>query len=328
MRVAALDLGSNTFLCLIAEVSESPFSIQQIFHDEVQVVRLGEGLSGQPMGNKYFSSEALKRADQCLGQFAELIKKHKPDRTLAMATAAAREVQNKDDLLDLGHKYNIPIEIIPGEKEALITYQGAVSGLISPAQLAKDFVILDIGGGSTELILGRGAQVLQAHSFSFGCVNLTERFLKKQPAASQALTDLRQWIDKTVAEKSTLFGFGSSFAFENLQLIAVAGTPTELARVSLGGVFDASKIDGFKLTQQDLKDWQFKFSQCSVSEIQSKYGVSAGRADLILSGVVILQSVMSALRKSELQVSTRGVRFGVALELAGRRIAQSKEKSQ
>ncbi len=187
MKVAALDLGSNTFLCLIAEVTAN--GIEKIYHDAVEVVRLGQGLSQ----SKNFHPDALARADLCFKKFSEIIKEQKPEKILAMATSAARDAENKSQLFELGQKYNIPIEIIPGDQEADITYQGAVSGLKAQKQ---NYLILDIGGGSTEFIFGEDQKRLAGKSFDIGCVRLTEKFISAQPTPLNELKSASDYIEK------------------------------------------------------------------------------------------------------------------------------------
>ena len=315
MKVAALDLGSNTFLCLIAEVSFTMgvAQVDTILQDEVRVVRLGEGLSAQQSGQRHFSEGALSRAKVCLQEFSGIIAAHKPERVLAMATAAARDVKNSEALLDLGRLYNIPIEIIPGDKEAEISFRGALPGSV------QGYVgVLDIGGGSTEFILGKGAQLIGGHSFDFGCVKLTEKFLNPQPAALEKISELRKNVQIQVQEYFHQQGQNFRQQTKSLRLVAVAGTPTELARVALGGVFDRAKIDGLKFAVSDLRIWRQRFEPLSALEIQSQWGVSPGRSDLILSGVLILELFCEELGLDSIEVSTRGVRFGVALHLAER----------
>src|SRR5688572_18471439 len=119
MKIAALDLGSNTLLCLIAEVEKN--SIKNVLHDQVEIVSLGQGLSN----SRSFHPDALERADNALEKFSKTISEFKREKILAMATSAARDAENKEALFALGRKHGIPIEIIPGEKEAEITYQGS-----------------------------------------------------------------------------------------------------------------------------------------------------------------------------------------------------------
>ena len=319
MKVAALDLGSNTFLCLVAEVSQKPqgpWQIHSILQDEVRMVRLGEGLSANA-GEKKFLPAALARAESSLKEFSEIIQKHKPNRVLAMATAAAREVSNSSELIAIGRKLGIPIEIIPGEKEASITFRGALSGQSSANQEILT-AVLDIGGGSTELILGTSTHLEWGHSFPFGCVKLTERFLSPQPPSQEGQDQLEDFLRTELEEKRSEMETQFLAKRKIAKLLAVAGTPTELARMSLGGVFDPSKIEGFRLSLLDLKSWRDKMKTKSAEQIEHELGASKGRADVLLAGVMILIHFCEFLKLEHVEVSTRGVRHGVALELAGR----------
>lgn len=303
MKVAALDLGSNTFLCLIAEVNEH--GIERIYQDEVDVVRLGQGLNQ----SKKFHPEALKRADNCLKKFSEIISLEKPDRILAMATSAARDAQNKEELFALGRKYNLPIEIIPGELEAEITYKGAVSGLNTKD---TNFLIIDIGGGSTEFIYGKGQNRIIGKSFDIGCVRLTEKYITQQPTPDSEVKAVIDYVDTSIQKIIEL----RPPQFDVDTLLAVAGTPTSLAAAEVGG-FDANKIEGFELTEEILKKWLTKIQHAKLEE-KINMGIPVGRADVILIGVITLLRTLQLFNKKSIIVSTRGVRYGVALEIFSR----------
>lgn len=303
MKVAALDLGSNTFLCLIAEVSAT--EIIKVYSDDVEIVRLGQGLEQ----TKKLHPEALVRADLCLKRFSEIIKKHKPEKILAMATSAARDASNREELFDIAKKYNIPLEVIPGEKEAAITYKGAVSALKS---VNKNLMIVDIGGGSTEFIFGRDKNLINGASFDIGCVRLTERFISEQPSSSDEIQNVIAFVDTEIRKAKNQMPEN----FDLDQIIAVAGTPTTLVAAELGS-FDINKIDGYLLTDQKLNEWLIKLKKATFEE-KIKMGIPAGRADVILVGAIILERTLRLFNKKTLSVSTRGVRYGVALEM-GRR---------
>jgi len=311
LKVAALDLGSNTFLCLIAEVENQ--QITKVYSDQVEVVRLGQGL-GQ---SKKFHPDALARAEQCLSRFSKIIAEHKPEKILAMATAAARDADNKEDLFKIGEKFNIPIEIIPGEKEASITYQGGTSGL-PPSE--KNIMVIDIGGGSTEFIFGKGRNLLQGESFNIGVVKLSEKFISQQPTPSDQIENATDFIDEHL-DKALMV---QPAEFQVDEILAVAGTPTALAAAQIGE-FIPEKVDGFSLTQKDLESWRQKLIPATVEEKQ-KMGIPQGRADVILIGVLILLQTLKKFKKEKLTVSTRGVRYGVALEM-DRRYNSSSRKS-
>lgn len=299
-RVAAIDLGTNSFLCLIAEVEDG--HIVNILHDTAQIVRLGQDV-GQ---TKKFHPEALQRADDCLKEFSKIIKKQKPTQVLAMATAVARIVANTDDLFAIGKKYDIPIQIIPGEKEAQITFQGAVSAYPDD-DVSR--IIIDIGGGSTELIRGIGRKFEYGESIGIGAVICTEDFISEQPVSDiegRALEKyLREKLEPVVAKM---------LVKKVDQLIAVAGTPTELAKIEIGK-FDAKKIDGFKITLAQLQRYEDLFSNSSTLEKIQQLHVSDGRADIIYAGSMILRLVVELLGHNHIFVSTRGVRYGIALEM-------------
>lgn len=303
MKIAALDLGSNTFLCLIAEVG--PNKIKKVIHDQVEIVRLGQGLSN----SKRFHPDALKRADLALEKFSKVIAEYKPEKILAMATSAARDAENKEELFELGQKHGIPIEIIPGEKEAEITYCGSISGLEVKDQ---ELMVLDIGGGSTEFIFGRGSELLAGKSLDIGCVRLTEKYIFSQPTPENQIQDVINVVDASLMQIKEIIPKN----FKIKQIVAVAGTPTTLAAAEIGE-FLPEKIDGFVFTEKNLSVWLKKLAQSSVED-KIKLGIPAGRADVILIGVIILLKTLQALGLSQLTVSTRGVRYGVALEMARR----------
>jgi exopolyphosphatase / guanosine-5'-triphosphate,3'-diphosphate pyrophosphatase len=300
MKVAALDLGSNTFLCLIAEVISG--QVTRVYSDNVEVVRLGQGLSQ----SKNFHSEALARADKCLQKFSEIIKEQQVEKVLAMATSAARDAENKEELFKLGQKHGIAIEIIPGEKEADITYQGAISGL---KLNQKNLMVVDIGGGSTEYIFGQGPQLLAGESYDIGCVRLTEKFITQQPTTDQEVQSVMSFVEQHIQKAKNLMP--DDFVLN--EIIAVAGTPTTLAAAEIGR-FDASAIDGFVFTDLKLKEWLKKLQKATLAE-KIKMGVPDGRVDVILVGVIILLQTLKVFGLSQITVSTRGVRYGVALEM-------------
>lgn len=312
MRVAALDLGSNTFLCLIVEVAagvgENPV-IEKILSDEVRMVRLGQGVSQ----TRQFHPEALARAEAALKDFSQTIQHWKPDVVLAMATSAARDVTNSQALFDLGQKYQIPIEIIPGDLEAHITFSGAVSGL---RQSEKQILVVDIGGGSTEYISGKGSQLNWGHSLNMGCVRLKEMLSGEPPFSADRILAARGEIQKQLKSLPEILrtkNQGQGVSLQVDEILAVAGTPTELARIEIGR-FEPSLIDGFCFDSALLGKWIQRLTPLTAQQIVDQFGVSPGRADVLLIGVLILAETLSYFNKAQLLVSTRGVRYGVALE--------------
>lgn len=300
MKLASLDLGSNTFLCLVSEIENQ--KVTKIYSDEVEMVRLGQGLSA----SKKFHPDALVRAKNTLTNFRKTLDREKPEAILAMATSAARDAENKEELFKICKDLNIPLEIIPGDKEAEITYRGGVSGLTT----AGSRLVVDIGGGSTEFIFGEDQKILAGKSLDIGCVRLTEKFISVQPTPQSEIVKLQTFIREQLQQIIKLAPQTPK------EILAVAGTPTTIAQVELGG-FDAVKIDGYVLTEQGLETWLQKLTGLSVAE-KIALGYPEGRADVIIVGVITLLETLKAFNLKELTVSTRGVRYGVALELAKR----------
>ncbi len=299
MRVAALDLGTNTFLCLLAEGSAQ--GISKIHKDMVEVVRLGQGVDK----NKVFHPYALSRARTCLQHFQKEIEAFQPEKILAVATSAARDVSNSDELFKIGKECNIPIEIIEGEKEAQVSFQGALVGFDFKN---KNVSVIDIGGGSTEIIVGKNGHTQSRQSLNIGGVRLTEKLISKQPISPEEQNQVQMAIQQQLEQIRAPKDLAAADV-----LLAVAGTPTALAALELGS-FDPQKVDGFCFSLLQLQKWQNIFATTSIEEKKLKYNLG-GRADIIFAGTTILTEVMKKFNFSEVMISTKGVRYGVALQL-------------
>lgn len=300
MKVAALDLGSNTSLLLIAEVEAG--KITQVYHDECRLTRLGQGVDEK----REFHPEALARAEECLRHYGEVIGKHKPERVMAVATSAARDVKNREDLFTIAAKYSIPLKVISGDMEASVTFKGALSNLVS----SQECRVIDVGGGSTEIICGTGEGRLVGQSLDLGCVRLTEQFISQQPIAENEIFQMRESV------QAQLGSLKPEIKSSKGPLVAVAGTPTTLAAVILGVEFDAEKIHGFEISLEALEQWLTQLAAMTLAERSKLPGMEPLRADVIVTGLVILGEVTRYLGGSSFLVSTRGVRYGLAQELA------------
>jgi exopolyphosphatase / guanosine-5'-triphosphate,3'-diphosphate pyrophosphatase len=300
MRVAAIDLGTNTFLCLVADVRNQ--KIEKVISDTVKVVRLGQGVHA----NKKFHVEALARADECLGEFAKEIAKHKVDKIVACATSAARDVSNGEELLKIGRKHGINIEIISGEREAECTFWGTVG-----REVKGSVGIIDVGGGSTEFMVGDARGITKKVSVDVGSVRLTELFITQHPVPSDELDKVREYLRTKLQPVENEF---KNLKFE--KVIAVAGTPTTIAAIDMGKPFDAESVHGYSLPLTRLDAWTKKLAAMNVEARQKISGMDPKRADVIVAGAAVLSEGCKALGTSELEVSIQGLRYGIAL-LAG-----------
>jgi exopolyphosphatase/guanosine-5'-triphosphate,3'-diphosphate pyrophosphatase len=173
-------------------------------------------------------------------------------------------------------------------------------------------MIVDIGGGSTEYIFGKDQVLMAAESFNIGCVRLTEKFISSHPTANEEVEKVIQFVDESIIKARDLMPQG----FMVDQILAVAGTPTSLVAAQLGA-FEVSRIDGAILTKEGLESWLSQLKNATVEE-KVKMGIPSGRADVILVGVIILLRTLDLFGLKQMMVSTRGVRYGIALEV-GRR---------
>lgn len=295
-RVASIDIGTNTFLCLIAEVVDG--KIETILSDKVETVRLGEGVHK----NREFLLSALERADRCLDRFAQDILVNNVKKVGAVATSAARDVKNGYKLLEIGTKHGIPITIVGGEREAKLTFEGVCT---SP-EFDSSIVVVDVGGGSTEITYLDQSDQIKGASYDIGGVRLTESFIKGHPTTQAEITEIKSYA------QSALSGVVPQ---PTKKIVAVAGTPTTIAALELGVEYTRESIEGYRLTLETIEKWVTKLAPLSLEDRAKFKGLEPKRADIIIAGATILAETVRALGSRELYVSTRGVRYGLAAEL-------------
>lgn len=297
-RVAALDLGTNTFLLLIADVDKQ--GIHRVICDETEVTRLGQGVHQ----NRRFHVEALARAEKCFARFQQIILKNKVEAIVAVATSAARDVENRDEFFSLGKKYGIPIQVIAGDAEAELTFSGATVGL----NAVGEKIVIDVGGGSTEIIGGNSEKDAFGTSVNIGSVRLTELFVSSHPINKQELVKIYEFAKQALVSSRECLPTSKTAT-----VIASAGTPTTLAAVDLGREFDEKLIHGYHISRAKIADWIQRLAGMTVEERQALKGMQANRADVIVAGLSILLAAVDVLGAAEIVVSTKGVRFGLAL---------------
>lgn len=297
MRVAALDLGSNTSLLLVAEVTGG--IVAKVLHDETRITRMGQGVHASGR----LHAEALVRLEDCFRDFQETISKFNCEKVIAVATSAARDVSNGDLLLQLGQKYGIPIHIISGDQEANLTFRGAICD--RPGESGNAIAVIDVGGGSTEVITGQDGQA-KGVSVDIGSVRLTELFISAHPVSRSAQDATREYAAQAFSKAAL-----PRAAIR--EVIAVAGTPTTLAAVDQQREFSEQHVNGYRLSRTRIEEWIKKMADMTVEERERLPGMQPKRADVIVAGGIILSEALAALGKTEITVSTRGVRYGVAL---------------
>lgn len=299
MIVAAYDFGSNTTLMLVAEVKDG--RITKVFCDEATVTKMGQGVHA----NRELHPQALQRIDQCLEDFDKklnAIKEINPKEVykVGVATSAARDVKNADALLQLTKKYGIDLHVIEGKKEAELTFLGSAQEFL---EADKNFAVIDVGGGSTEIIIGN-KQDFSGHSYDVGSVRLSELFVTKHPIPDNELTNCQNYARGIFSEKKPSFKIDL--------VIGVAGTPTTLAALQSGQAFSEETVHKTKLNIELMNQWIKKLAAMNLEEREKLPGMQPKRGEVIVVGAVILREALTSLGQQELTVSTRGVRYGVA----------------
>lgn len=296
MKIAALDLGSNSFLCLICEVENG--KITTVFEDRSIITRLGKSV--QKEGR--LSKESLLRAAEAFREFHKMILEHEVEKVVAVTTAAAREASNFSDLKDLGDSYDIPIKLISGEEEAEMSFAGAISN-----EEREDSLLVDIGGGSTEIAFYEDSQ-LRLRSLPIGTVRLGEMFVSDLSTLTDSdLDKMRQHILKAL---DVVWG---DEKLPSKNWVAVAGTPTSLASI-INGAYEEQKINGSLMTLDKISELKKTLIQTDLVQRRKIPGLEPKRADVIPIGALILETIVSWAEQSKVKVSTRGLRYGLAIK--------------
>lgn len=295
MRVASIDIGTNSFLCLVAEVTSG--KVQNVLHDEVEIVRIGEGVGS----TGEFSAAALQRAELCLSRFQKAARALGVDKISAVATSAARDARNGYLLVEMGRALGFEIKIIDGKTEAELTFKGVQSN----PKFGDDIAVIDVGGGSTEITVKESGHLL-GQSFDVGGVRLTEKYVSAHPVLAIEITKIAEFCRST---------FSKMKAMQNKKFVGVAGTPTTLAAVLRGIEYNQEILEGHELTLNQIEALRDRLASMNLSERSSIKGLEPKRADIIVAGATVLAEALRALGGQSLFVSTRGIRYGLACEV-------------
>lgn len=293
MKVAVIDIGSNTSLLLIAEISDKSYHLPSILEDQLFFTRLAEGFSQK----KEIRKSALERQKRFFEEAQKIIHQYKVDEIRCVATAAARTAENADQLLSLGKTYGFSINIISSEKEAILSRKGALFQLPVENDSA---MVLDIGGASSEI-----STVDQFYSIPIGSVSLTEEFLHSDPPIEKEIEALTKKIQIELDAVPVSFLKCST-------LVATAGTPTTLAALR-NSTERISQLHGQQLSKEEVHLWWEYLFQISKERRKNIKGMPVYRADVMPAGLSILVEVMNRFKWIECTVSTTGLRYGLLL---------------
>ena len=305
MRVGAIDCGTNSIRLLIADIENGQLTdvVRQMI-----IVRLGEGVdkTGE------FSPAALERTFAAVDEYAELIELHKPQRLRFVATSASRDVSNRDVFV-AGIKARLGIEpsVISGDEEARLSFLGATADLVNDATPpAIPYLVVDIGGGSTEFVLGADKPV-QALSTNVGCVRMTERHLVGDPPTAEQIAAATNDIDAAIEQAAKEVDLASAKS-----LIGLAGSVTTVAALALGlKAYKSEVIHGSRITAAQVHKVATELLAMPRAQRAELGPMHPGRIDVIGGGALVLDRIMQKTGINEVVVSERDILDGIARDL-------------
>jgi len=304
LRVAIVDIGTNSTRLLIAEVADGRLVEEQV--RRTTITRLGEGVDSSGR----LSVEAMKRVLDACAEYRAEIDRAKVERVVAVLTSAVRDAANGEELREeLRDRFRFHAVTISGEEEGRLTYLGATSW----RDQSEPLLVLDIGGGSTELVIGAGEGIEFHVSTQIGSVRFTERYLAEDPPPPEALAAGRAAV-RAGLEAAVPAGVRD----RPRDGIAVAGTPTSFAAIELRlEPYDPERVHGYRLARRSCERMLAELAALPLDERRRVPGLHPERAPTIVAGGLILIETMALFGFGDMEVSERDILEGVALE-AGR----------
>jgi exopolyphosphatase / guanosine-5'-triphosphate,3'-diphosphate pyrophosphatase len=292
-RVAAVDIGTNSTRLLVADVEDG--SVRELDR-RLEITRLGEGVDER----RILLPQAIARVRNVLAEYRRAAEEAGAERTLAFATSAVRDAENGEAFLgEIEWSYAFKTRLLAGDEEALLTFRGVSAG----RDVAPGTVVIDVGGGSTELILGGSDGVAFHTSLDLGCVRLTERFGAEFGAAAAHVRDvLAGSVPHDVRPRAA---------------IGVAGTITTIGTLDLGlDEEDPEIVHGHGLSAETVAAWTERLEGMTVEEIRALRGMHPDRAPVIAAGAVVVHETLVYFGLETLEVSEHDIMHGAALAAA------------
>jgi exopolyphosphatase/guanosine-5'-triphosphate,3'-diphosphate pyrophosphatase len=314
-RVAAIDCGTNSIRLLVADVTEHDDGTADLrdVHREMRIVRLGEGVDA----TKRLSAAALERTRDALADYTTICRRKGAERVRMVATSATRDATNRDEFFAMARDIlGVEAEVISGDEEARLSFAGAV-GDLEPED--GPFVVTDLGGGSTELVVGtwdgKRAEVLGALSVDIGCVRITERCLRSDPPTAEEVEQARAFAAEALQP-----AFDTVPVREARTWIGVAGTITTISAVAQGlPEYDSERTHLSRLSRADIGRTAQRLLRATKDERAADRVIHPGRVDVIGGGALITEVLADKLAEtagiSELLVSEHDILDGIALSL-------------
>jgi exopolyphosphatase/guanosine-5'-triphosphate,3'-diphosphate pyrophosphatase len=300
--VAAIDCGTNSIRLLVTEIAAGA---QHDLHREMRIVRLGQGVDKTGR----LAPEALERTKGALQDYRRTCERIGVDRTRMVATSATRDAANRDAFTSMVRDIlRVEPEVISGDQEAALSFAGATRGL---ERTSGPFLVVDIGGGSTEFVLGSD-HVTAARSVDIGCVRLTERHLRSDPPTAVEIAAAEQDIDAAIAQVR-----GSVPLEQARTAVGVAGSVTTVAALALGlKSYDPRRIHGSRISAEDVHKVAEELLSMTLARRLALPVMHPGRVDVIGAGALILRTLVERCDLAEVLVSEADILDGIAWSVA------------
>ncbi|PYJ83914.1 MAG: phosphatase [Verrucomicrobia bacterium] len=307
VRRAVIDVGTNSVKLLVAEVSAN--RVEPLVERSEQT-RLGRGF----YETRRLQPAAITRTARAVAEFAAQARELGTASTRIIATSATRDAANPGELIAaIQEASGLPVEIISGEQEADWVFRGVIS---DPIFAGQPLLIVDVGGGSTEFILGEGDRQQFRHSFPFGTVRMLEQLPHSDPPTAAEWGRCRALVSDFLEHQvcPVIVSELRTFSARAVQLVGTGGTTSILARIELGLTeFQRDRIEAVRLTREKVQRQRERLWSLPLADRKKIVGLPADRADVILTGVPIYEALMERLGFSDLRISTRGLRFAAVM---------------
>lgn len=305
-RVAAIDMGTNSTRLLVADVvGHGADAVVTTIDRRMTITRLGQGVDA----DRRLHLDAIARTLAALREYGEVIRAHDVTAVRAVATSAARDADNRDDLfvpaIDL---IGARPEVISGSEEAELSFLGATSELTG---VDAPYLVVDIGGGSTEFVIGHHAPEASV-SVDMGCVRLTEQFLESDPPAPEELSNAVGYVRDILRDvEQDVRGVATAST-----MIGLAGTVSTMAALDIGlATYDRDRIHGYVLTSAAVEDAFRALATEPREERRHNPGLEPGRVDVIVGGAIVLVTILRTFGYDELVVSESDILDGIVRRL-------------
>ncbi|GAA2910620.1 Ppx/GppA phosphatase family protein [Streptomyces thioluteus] len=311
-RVAAIDCGTNSIRLLVADLDPATGEFEELDR-RMTIVRLGQGVDRTGR----FAPEALERTFAACREYAAVIAEHGAERVRFVATSASRDVDNREDFVrGVVDILGVEPEVITGDQEAEFSFTGATKELTGRTDLARPFLVVDIGGGSTEFVVGE-EHVRAARSVDVGCVRMTERHLVvdgevSDPPAPERVAAIRADVEAALDLAEQTVPLRSART-----LVGLAGSVTTVAAVALGlDAYDSAAIHHARIPLERVREITARLLSSTHEERAAIPVIHPGRVDVIAAGALVLQCVMERTGAREVVVSEHDILDGIAWSAA------------